>query len=132
MMRMVGDIPVKRGSHKSRAQSLAQISDRLDKKVSVIILPEGTRSRTGELLPFHDGAFRIAVEKQLPILPIAVAGTGDCMPAGSLLFGKATAEARVLAPVETAGLGVRDVEELKQRVRGMIATARAELQRELA
>jgi 1-acyl-sn-glycerol-3-phosphate acyltransferase len=132
MMQMAGDIPVHRGSVTSRARSLAGIRDRLDKKVSVMIMPEGTRSRTGELLPFHDGAFRIAIEKQLPVLPIAVAGTRGCMAAGSLLFGKATAEARVLPPVETAGLGLGDVERLRERVREMIVLARAELQRELA
>jgi 1-acyl-sn-glycerol-3-phosphate acyltransferase len=131
MMRMAGDIPVKRGSAASRAQSLAGIRDRLDKKVSVMIMPEGTRSRTGELLPFHDGAFRVAIERQLPILPIAVAGTRGCMAPDSFRFGWATAEARVLAPVETAGLASKDVEQLKVRVRTMIEAARAELQREL-
>lgn len=131
MMRMAGDIPVQRGSAASRAQSLAGIRDRLGKKVSVMIMPEGTRARTPELLPFHDGAFRIAIELQLPVLPIAVAGTRNCMAPGSLRFRRAPAAARVLPPVETTGLGPGDVEPLKQRVRDMILAARAELQKEL-
>jgi len=131
MMRMAGDIEVFRGNQASRAQSLAAIRDRLDKKVSVMIMPEGTRSRTGDLLPFQGGAFRIAIEKQLPVLPIAVAGTRGCMAPGTLRFTAARAEARVLPPVETTGLTLHDVDALKERVRGMIAATRAELQREL-
>jgi len=130
MMRMAGDIEVFRNNPASRAKSLAAIRDRLDKQVSVMIMPEGTRSRTGDLLPFHGGAFRIAIEKQLPILPIAVAGTRACMAPGSLRFMPARAEARVLPPVETTGLTLADIDALKERVRGMIVAARAELQRE--
>lgn len=132
MMRMAGDIELFRNSPTSRAQSLAAIRDRLDKKVSVMIMPEGTRSRTGDLLPFHGGAFRVAIEKQVPILPIAVAGTRGCMAPGSLRFMPARAEARVLPPIETTGLTVADVDELKERVHRLIAEARLELQRELA
>lgn len=132
MMRMAGDIEVVRSSAASRTQSLAGIRDRLDRKVSVMVMPEGTRSRTGDLLPFHGGAFRIAIEKQLPVLPIAVAGTRGCMAPGTLRFTRAHAEARVLPPVETSGMTVADVDVLKERVRALIAAARAELQRELA
>ena len=45
--------------------------------MSVMIFPEGTRSTTGDLLPFKDGAFRLAIEAQLPILPLAVHGACD-------------------------------------------------------
>jgi 1-acyl-sn-glycerol-3-phosphate acyltransferase len=132
MMRMAGDIEVQRGSATSRMQSLAGIRDRLDKNVSVMIMPEGTRSRTGELLPFRDGAFRVAIEKQLPVLPISVAGTRNCMAPGTFRFQRARAEARVLPPIETTGMTMADVEDLKNRVREQIAATRAELLRELA
>lgn len=131
MMRMAGDIPVRRHDPSSRGRALEECRDRLRKRVSVIILPEGTRSASGELLPFRDGAFRLAVEEQVPILPIAVAGTRHALPKGSGLFGRACAEARVLPPVETAGLGLADVPALRERVRAMIAEARAQLVREL-
>src|SRR5690606_7455418 len=68
MMRMAGDIPVRRGDSRSRAEAMNGIRDRLAKNVSVIVLPEGTRSPTADMLPFRDGAFRIAVELGLPIL----------------------------------------------------------------
>lgn len=132
MMRMAGDIEVRRSERASRAQALEECRDRLSKRVSVMIMPEGTRSPTGELLPFRDGAFRLAVETGCPVLPIAVAGTRDAMPKHSLLFRRAVAEARVLEPIETTGLTLADVPALRERVRTMIGEARAALQRELA
>lgn len=131
MMRLAGDIAVKRGSRASRGQALEECRDRLRKKVSVIILPEGTRSPTGELLPFHDGAFRLAVEEGVPILPIAVAGTRNAMPKDSLLFNRARAIARVLEPIPTEGLSLDDVPALRERARLLITQAREELRREL-
>jgi 1-acyl-sn-glycerol-3-phosphate acyltransferase len=131
MMRMAGDVPVRRGEGRSRAQALEACRDRLAKRVSVMIMPEGTRSPTGELQPFRDGAFRLAVEMGCPILPIAVAGTRDAIAKGSWLVGRAKAVARVLPPVETVGLTMEDVPALREKVRAMIAEARDALRREL-
>ncbi len=132
MMRMAGDISVKRGRARSRAEAMEQIRDRLDKKVSVMIMPEGTRSRDGNLLPFKDGAFRVAVEAGVPILPMAVAGTANAMAKGSLVFNPARAEVRVLEPVPTEGLTLEDVPALRDQVRQRIEEARDQLRRELA
>jgi 1-acyl-sn-glycerol-3-phosphate acyltransferase len=131
MMRMAGDIQVRRGDPNSRAKALEECRDRLRKKVSVMILPEGTRSSTGELLPFHDGAFRLAIEMGVPILPMAVAGTRHAMPKGSLLFNRAVAEVRVLEPIETAGLTHADIAALREQVRTLIGQTRDTLFREL-
>ena len=131
MMRMAGDIAVRRGDRASRAGATAQIRDRLDKNVSVMILPEGTRSPSGELLPFRDGAFRIAIEKQVPVLPVAVAGTREAMAKHSMRFNRARAVARVLEPVPTEGLRARDIAKLRDDVRERIRVARDELRQEL-
>jgi 1-acyl-sn-glycerol-3-phosphate acyltransferase len=131
MMRMAGDIAVRRNDPRSRGRALEACRDRLLKGVSVMIMPEGTRSATGEVLRFHDGAFRLAVETGCPILPIAVAGTRTAMAKGSWVMGRATAIARVLPPVETAGLTLEDVPALRDRVREMIEDARDTLMREL-
>lgn len=132
MMRMAGDIAVRRTDRRSRADALEACRDRLRKGVSVMILPEGTRSPDGALLPFHVGAFRLAVDMGLPILPMAVAGTRNAMPKGSLLFNRATAEVRVLEPIETAGMGPGEVAALRDRVRTLIGETRDELLAELA
>jgi 1-acyl-sn-glycerol-3-phosphate acyltransferase len=131
MMSLAGDIGVRRGQASSRAHALEQIRDRLRKRVSVMVFPEGTRSPTDEMLPFRDGAFRAAIEAGVPILPIVVAGTRHAMARGSLVFRRARAEARVLEPVETAGLGLADTNRLRDEVRHRIQEARTQLRKEL-
>ena len=132
MMRMANDIPIKRGKKESVVSALQGCRDRLAKRTSVMIFPEGTRSRTEELLPFKDGAFKLAIEAGAPILPIAVAGTRDCMAKGSFAFRRAHAKARVLSPIPTQGLTKADVPALRDRTRNLIDAARRELQQELA
>lgn len=131
MMRMAMDIPIKRGKRESVVSAIQGCRDRLSRKVSVMIFPEGTRSRTEELLPFKDGAFKIAIEAQVPILPIAVAGTRDCMAKGTFAFRRARAKARVLSPIPTAGLTNADVAALREQTRETIDAARRVLQQEL-
>ncbi|MEO6527692.1 MAG: 1-acylglycerol-3-phosphate O-acyltransferase [Gemmatimonadaceae bacterium] len=132
MMRMANDVPVRRGERESALAALAECRDRLARRVSVMIFAEGTRSRTDELLPFKDGAFQLAIETQTPILPIAIAGTRDCMAKGSFAFRPAHARARVLAPIPTAGLTLSDVATLRDRTRATIDAARRALQDELS
>ena len=131
MMRMALDVPVRRGQRESALAALAECRDRLARRVSVMIFPEGTRSRTDELLPFKDGAFHLAIQSKVPILPIAVAGTRNCMAKGSFAFRPAHAKARVLAPISTEELTLADVAALRDRTRATIDAARRALQREL-
>lgn len=131
MMRMAGDISIRRGERTSGAQALIAARNRLDQRVSVMVFPEGTRSRDGSILPFKDGAFRLAIETGTPILPMAIAGTRRAMAKGSMRFAMARARLRVLPPIETAGLSLTDVAALRDRVRALIAVEREALQREL-
>ena len=131
MMRMALDVPVRRGQRESALAALAECRDRLTRRVSVMIFPEGTRSRTDELLPFKDGAFHLAIQSGVPILPIALAGTRSCMAKGSFAFRHAHAKARVLDPIDTDGLTLDDVPALRDRTRATIDAARRALQREL-
>lgn len=132
MMRMAGDISVRRTNRSSRAEALDQCRDRLAKRVSVMIFPEGTRSRTEQLLPFKDGAFRLAIEAGVPVLPLVVAGTRHAMVAGSWIFRPARAEVRALEPVPTDGLTSADAPALRDRVRALIAAERDRLLADLA
>jgi 1-acyl-sn-glycerol-3-phosphate acyltransferase len=124
MMWLAGDVPVKRGFGPSAVEAMARCRKALENRVSVMIFPEGTRSRTSELLPFKDGAFRLAIEAGVPILPLAVSGTGTALRKHDWRFGRSDAEVRVLDPVETTGLSLDDVPELKARVRRTIIEAR--------
>jgi len=124
LMRLAGDIPVRRGEGRSAVEALQRCRTVLKQRVSVMIFPEGTRSPTLDMLPFKDGAFRLAIVAGVPVLPIAVSGTGTALPKHGWLFGRAKAEVRVLEPIETTGLTVRDVHALRERVRKMILQAR--------
>ena len=92
-----------------------------------MIFPEGSRSKTGDLNPFHAGAFKLAIEGQHPILPMAIHGTRDALRKNDWRQGRAVAEVRVLEPVPTEGLTAADLPALRDRVRSMISEARDDL-----
>ena len=131
MMEYSLDIPVKRGDREGAAAAMAGARDRIDRRVSVMFFPEGTRSKTREMLPFKDGAFKLAIDTGSPILPIAVAGTRRAMAKGSFQFKPAVARARVLTPIETAGMTAADLPALRDRTRAVIDEGRIALAREL-
>jgi 1-acyl-sn-glycerol-3-phosphate acyltransferase len=124
LMHLAGDIPVRRGQGRSAVEALQRCRTVLKRRVSVMIFPEGTRSPTADMLPFKDGAFRLAIDAGVPILPLAVSGTGTALPKHGWRFGRSVAEVRVLEPIETAGLTVKDVPALRERVRARILEAR--------
>ena len=127
LMWLAGDIPVHRGFGPSAVEAMARCRQALANRVSVMIFPEGTRSTSGDLLPFKDGAFRLAIDAGVPILPLVVHGTSTALPKHDWRFGRATAEVRVLDPIDTAGLTAADVPALKTRVRDLIGATRARL-----
>jgi 1-acyl-sn-glycerol-3-phosphate acyltransferase len=131
-MWLAGDIPVRRGEGRSAVEALQRCRTVLKNRVSVMIFPEGTRATTDEMLPFKDGAFRLAIAAGVPILPLALTGTGTALRKHDWRFGRSVAEVRVLEPVETAGLTVADIPALKDRVRARILEARDALRREHA
>jgi 1-acyl-sn-glycerol-3-phosphate acyltransferase len=130
MMRLVRDIPLERGDPKSAEQALERCHERLRSRVSVMIFPEGSRSPTGDLREFKAGAFKVAIEGQHPILPLAIHGTRDCLRKNDWRQRRAVAEVRVLDPVPTVGLTLDDLPDLRDRVRAAIIEARDDLRRE--
>jgi 1-acyl-sn-glycerol-3-phosphate acyltransferase len=122
---MGGHVPVERGETRSGEEALARCRDWLERGVSVCFYPEGTRSETGELGPFKMGAFKIAVETQCPILPIAISGTQDALPKhGWVMRRRVHVKLRQLAPI----LPGNDPAALRDRTREAIAAAKRELE----
>lgn len=121
MLRMAGDIAIRRGDAESGGEALARAKEYLARGMNVMIFPEGTRSAKGTLLPFKSGAFRLAIDAGVPVLPIAVHGTAEGMPKGGPWVRPCQAFARILAPVPTAGRSVEDAGKLKEEVRRLIA-----------
>ena len=120
LMRMARDVEVDRSDRASGSKALVECRKRLDDHVSVMIFPEGTRSTSGDLLPFKDGVFRLAIEAGVPILPLAVHGAATALPKHDWRFGRSTAEVRVLEPISTEGMTLDDVDRLKAQVRARI------------
>jgi 1-acyl-sn-glycerol-3-phosphate acyltransferase len=122
MMKMSGDISLLRGDRSSGAAALVVCEKWLKRKMSVMIFPEGTRSFDGEMREFKDGAFRLAIRTQTPMLPVVVHGTRSALRKSDWRMGDAKAEVRVLEIIETTGMTLDDVPALRERVRdAMIA-----------
>ena len=120
VLRTMGMIPIDRDNPLEAIQILDQL--KLD-NYSVIIFPEGTRSRDGNLLPFKKGPFVAAIHLKVPLVPIVCKGTQAVMPRGgylSILPGNV--EIVVLDPIATADLTYDDRESLRQNVRQQIET----------
>lgn len=129
-MWLAGDVPVERGTARSAVRAMKRCREILAQRVSVIIFPEGTRSPTADMLPFKDGAFRLALQAGVPILPLALYGTGTALPKHGWKFGRSRADVRILEPIETAGMTLANLDSLRDRVRERIAAAREQLRRE--
>jgi 1-acyl-sn-glycerol-3-phosphate acyltransferase len=118
--RLGGFIPIDRRNREAAAQSIARGAASIRAGNSFLIFPEGTRSRTDELLPFKKGGFRMAIAAQAPIVPVAIQGGRAAMKRGSWIIRPAPVSIRVGEPVETAGCKAEDRDRLIQRVRQAI------------
>ncbi len=132
MLTLAGDVSVERGTRQSAKTAMAQCRAWLDRGMPVMIFPEGTRSKDGQLLPFKDGAFRLAIEAGADILPMAVVGTESALRKHDWRLQHARAAVRVGEAICTNGMSLDDVDELKQQVRQRIEQLREELARHLS
>ncbi|HTP25025.1 MAG TPA: lysophospholipid acyltransferase family protein [Anaeromyxobacteraceae bacterium] len=120
---LAGDISLDRGDAASAIAAIDKARRYLKSGMSVMIFPEGTRSKDGKLLPFKTGAFKLAIETGVPVLPIAVSGSAHGMPRGGPWVRPTRITVQILEPVPTAGLGRRGVRTLSDTVRRRIARA---------
>jgi 1-acyl-sn-glycerol-3-phosphate acyltransferase len=123
MMRTAGDVEVDRGNKESARRALAEMRDRLDRRLSILVFPQGTRSPDGSVGEFREGAFRLAIEAGVDVVPLVVDGTAESLPKGSIAFKKTSATLTVLSPVSTRGLTSDDAPALAEKVRTLIADA---------
>jgi 1-acyl-sn-glycerol-3-phosphate acyltransferase len=112
-----GTIVVDRSSAQSRKQSIERMRETLSHGIPALIFAEGTQNRTKEILqPFKDGAFRIAVDTQQPIVPMVVIGAGKLMPPGTADLRPGKIKIIVGSEINVTGLTLEDVPTLKKRV----------------
>lgn len=122
MMRMAGDIAVDRQAAGNRTGVFKRCKFYLDRKVSVIFFPEGTRSRSGKLNRFANGAFDLAIRENIPVLPIVLDGTQGCLPKQSWIFEPDVyVKMKILDPIDTSQLVRGQGKELCNSVRSAMA-----------
>jgi 1-acyl-sn-glycerol-3-phosphate acyltransferase len=123
---MAGFVPLERGNRGQSLPAIEQAAAALREGNSFLMFPEGTRSRTGELLPFKKGGFIMALRGQAPVVPVAIKGARDAMRKGSLIIRPVRIIVSFGAPIATAGLTLEDRDELIATVRKAVAALLAE------
>jgi 1-acyl-sn-glycerol-3-phosphate acyltransferase len=93
--------------------------------VSTVVFPEGTRSRTGELLPFKNAPFGLAIAAQVPLVPLYVHATFRILPKGAWRLRPMPIRVLVGEPIATAGMTAHDREGLRARARAAVEALRA-------
>ncbi|HRH57284.1 MAG TPA: lysophospholipid acyltransferase family protein [Chitinophagales bacterium] len=110
-------LPVDRSSKEARHASKVRMLSELKQGISVLIFPEGTRNRTkNPLIPFFDGAFELAIDAQVPVLPVVLSNIRHINKVDTLLVQPGTMEITHLPPVNTKGMLPEQLEALKQTV----------------
>ena len=121
--RAIGHIFIDRSSAKAALKSIEEAKSVLKDGISVVFFPEGSRSLTGKVENFKKGAFKTALEINLPILPVTIRGTNNIMPPGGFNIFPGKAEIIIHEPVELNGYSYENAAELMEKVRNIIISA---------
>ena len=117
-----GHVSVDRGDRDAAIESLGQASEEVKELgLTMVMFPEGTRSPTGELQPFKKGAFVLAIQLQIPLVPIAIVGSRAIMRKGGWRVSSGEVTIRVGDAISSEGLAFRDRDELLKQSHTAVA-----------
>lgn len=123
-------IRIDRKNHVRALAALHGVSELIVRDSRTLVMaPEGTRTADGKMGPFKKGAFHIAIEAQVPIHPVVVAGAFELMPKGQFSMTPGVIRIRFLPPVSTQGLSSDQLNALVERVRAQMLAAHQEMHR---
>ena len=114
-------ITVDRSDPLAAVRSLERAKDRLDAGISIVVFPEGTRSRDGRLLPFKKGGFLLAAKTRAKIVPVTIVGSAGLLPAGAWRLRPGTIQIFIDKPVVTENYRIGKLRLLTEQVRQVIA-----------
>jgi 1-acyl-sn-glycerol-3-phosphate acyltransferase len=120
----VGHIFIDRSSSKEAIKSINEAREKIKNGTSVIFFAEGTRSKTSQLLPFKKGAFKLAFDLNLPLLPVTINGTDKVWPTGTFNLFPGKVDIIIHAPIDINTYDEKNILELMQRTKEVIAAAR--------
>jgi len=115
-----GYIKIDRFNRKSAFESLKEAAQRMKNGLSVMIFPEGTRSRDGSIRQFKKGGFVLAINSGVPIVPIVLRGTWPIMAKSSLRINRGDVEMEIGEPIDTSGYAMETKVDLMEKVRTVI------------
>ena len=125
-MQAAGMIKIDRQNQEKAKKSVDLAVDKLtDSKYSTLLYPEGTRSKSGEVLPFKKGGFIMAIRSKLPVVPITIIGARSVLPKKSLKLHKGNIKFIIEVPIETADLHEGDTNKLLIKCRNTIIQNKA-------
>ena len=125
-MLAVGHVPIDRAARKSAFEAYDEAARMIRGGTSVLVFPEGTRSPTGELLPFKNAPFGLAIAAQVPIVPVYVHHTFEILPKGGWRLRPQPIRLVVGPPIPTAGLRPENRERLREEVRAAMVALQAQ------
>lgn len=118
-LRLSGMILVDRANHSRALRQMEEAAKKVHDGRPIFMAPEGTRSKTGELLPFKKGAFVLAIRAQVPIVPIVIKGAYEVQSKHSFRINPGVITMEFLEPIPTGGLTLDDRDALIAKVRGI-------------
>ena len=125
-----GHIPIDRSNRKRAIASLKKAAERIADGTPIVAFPEGSRSTDDQVHPFKKGAFMLALEAGVPIIPVSISGSGKVLPKSALTATPGTIRIHYGEPISLEGLTVDDRDELIEKVRETIIRNKEMLDRQ--
>jgi 1-acyl-sn-glycerol-3-phosphate acyltransferase len=126
-MSWTGMVFVDRSNSTQAVETLNAAAERVRGGISLLAYPEGTRSRDGRILPFKKGPFVLALQAGVPVVPIAIEGSMQCMPAHMRPFRPGVVRIAIGAPIPTAGMSMDERDDLVRRAREAVVALHGSL-----